>query len=80
LKWLDYIQAGVFSIFMAEDHRDARDKGLVIFVVDDEPMLLNLAEMVLKPAGFEVRQFQTLAQPCNYRLCNGRDEWAGSNT
>jgi DNA-binding NtrC family response regulator len=38
---------------MAENHHDAP----VIFVVDDEPMLLDLAEMVLKPAGFEVRTF-----------------------
>lgn len=28
-----------------------------IFVVDDEPMLLNLAEMILKSAGFRVRLF-----------------------
>jgi len=28
-----------------------------IFVVDDEPMLLNLAEMILKSAGFQVHLF-----------------------
>jgi len=28
-----------------------------VFVVDDEQMLLDLAEMVLKPAGFSVRTF-----------------------
>jgi CheY-like chemotaxis protein len=29
-----------------------------IFVVDDEPMLLDLAAALLKPAGFEVRTFR----------------------
>lgn len=43
---------------MAEDYHDARNHGPVVFVVDDEPMLLNLAEMVLKPVGFDVRTFE----------------------
>jgi DNA-binding NtrC family response regulator len=30
----------------------------IIFVVDDEPMLLDLAAAILKPAGFEVRTFR----------------------
>jgi ATP-dependent Lon protease len=38
---------------MAQDHQNVP----VIYVVDDEPMLLDLAEMVLKPAGFDVRTF-----------------------
>ena len=38
---------------MAQDHQ----RVPVIYVVDDEPMLLDLAEMVLKPAGFDVRTF-----------------------
>jgi CheY-like chemotaxis protein len=29
-----------------------------IFVVDDEPMLLDLASAILKPAGYEVRTFR----------------------
>jgi len=29
-----------------------------IFVVDDEPMLLDLAAAILKPAGFNVRTFR----------------------
>lgn len=33
----------------------------VVFVVDDEVMLLDLAEMVLEPEGFMVRTF---ADPC----------------
>jgi len=30
----------------------------IIFVVDDEPMLLDLAEAILLPFGFEVRTFR----------------------
>ena len=30
----------------------------LIFVVDDEPMLLELAEAILKPIGFNVRTFR----------------------
>jgi two-component system, cell cycle sensor histidine kinase and response regulator CckA len=29
-----------------------------VFVVDDEPMLLELAEAILKPLGYEVRTFR----------------------
>lgn len=29
-----------------------------IFVVDDEPMLLDLAEAILRPLGYEVRTFR----------------------
>lgn len=29
-----------------------------IFVVDDEPMLLDLAEMILEPLGFKVQTFR----------------------
>jgi len=29
-----------------------------IFVVDDEPMLLDLAEAILRPLGFEVRTYR----------------------
>ncbi len=31
---------------------------VTIFVVDDEPMLLDLAAAILKPLGFEVRTFR----------------------
>lgn len=30
----------------------------MLFVVDDEPMLLDLAEMILAPEGFAVRKFR----------------------
>lgn len=30
----------------------------VVFVVDDEPMLLELAEAILKPMGYQVRTFR----------------------
>ncbi len=47
----------VFPIVMAKNHHGPGTKP-VIFVVDDEPMLLDLAELLLQPAGFEVRTFQ----------------------
>jgi DNA-binding NtrC family response regulator len=38
-----------------------------IFVVDDEPMLLNLAEMILRSAGFQVCLFHDLQKVlCKY--------------
>jgi DNA-binding NtrC family response regulator len=48
----------VFSMFMAKNKKSKQDAGPVVFVVDDEEMLLDLAVMVLKPAGFSVRTFQ----------------------
>lgn len=33
-------------------------KSATIFVVDDEPMLLELAALILTPMGFEVRTFR----------------------
>jgi DNA-binding response OmpR family regulator len=48
---------GVFSMIMAKDHRNQSGAGFLIFIVDDEPMLLDLAEMVLKSEGYEVRTF-----------------------
>ena len=33
-------------------------KPATVFVVDDEPMLLELAALILKPMGFEVRTFR----------------------
>lgn len=42
---------------MAKDHRSKDGDRPVIFVVDDEPMLLELVEMILKPEGFDVRTF-----------------------
>jgi DNA-binding response OmpR family regulator len=30
----------------------------IVFVVDDEPMLLELAEAILKPLGYQVRTFR----------------------
>ncbi|HXB58160.1 MAG TPA: response regulator [Candidatus Acidoferrales bacterium] len=43
---------------MAKNQQGKTGAGPVVFVVDDEEMLLDLAEMVLKPAGFSVRKFQ----------------------
>ena len=38
--------------------RDAGDAPATVFVVDDEPMLLDLAAAILQPLGFEVRTFR----------------------
>lgn len=34
------------------------ETSAVVFVVDDEPMLLDLAAAILQPQGFEVRTFR----------------------
>lgn len=49
---------GVFSLLMAKDRPVKSGNAPVIFVVDDESMLLDLAEVILKPEGFEVRTFR----------------------
>jgi two-component system, NtrC family, C4-dicarboxylate transport response regulator DctD len=38
-------------------NKGAAGSSPTVFVVDDEPMLLNLAEMILGAAGFQVRLF-----------------------
>lgn len=43
---------------MGKDFRYKPGTGPLIFVVDDEPMLLDLAEDMLKSEGFQVRTFQ----------------------
>jgi DNA-binding NtrC family response regulator len=37
---------------------DSRSVKPTIFVVDDEPMLLDMAEAILEPMGFAVRKFR----------------------
>jgi len=37
---------------------NAKDKSPMIFVVDDEPMLLDLAAAILEPLGYAVRTFR----------------------
>jgi len=61
LKSLDSRGGAVFSIWMTQNRRSKRAGMPVVFVVDDEVMLLDLAEMVLEPEGFMVRTF---ADPC----------------
>ena len=36
----------------------AGEKRPLVYVVDDEPMLLELAFLILEPAGFQVRTFR----------------------
>lgn len=43
---------------MSKDHQPAPAGGTVLFVVDDEPMLLDLAEVILGPEGFKVQTFR----------------------
>ncbi|HTR40681.1 MAG TPA: response regulator [Pseudomonadales bacterium] len=50
---------GVFSLAMAKNHHTENRPAPVVFVVDDETMLLDLAEVILKPEGFTVRTFQS---------------------
>jgi DNA-binding NtrC family response regulator len=35
-----------------------KDSGALIFVVDDEPMLLELAEAILEPQGYRIQTFR----------------------
>jgi CheY-like chemotaxis protein len=42
--------------FIKSSHAD--DPPATIFVVDDEPMLLDLATTILQPLGFNVRTFR----------------------
>lgn len=42
---------------MAKERQVKERVTPVILVVDDEPMLLELVEMILKPEGFDVRTF-----------------------
>jgi two-component system response regulator YesN len=49
---------GVFSLVMAKDRHVKAGNAPVVFIVDDEVMLLDLAEVILKPEGFEVRTFR----------------------
>jgi CheY-like chemotaxis protein len=44
---------------MSEPERVGKESSLpMIFVVDDEPMLLDLAAAILQPLGYEVRTFR----------------------
>jgi DNA-binding NtrC family response regulator len=43
---------------MAIDHQNVPGGEPIVFMVDDEPMLLDLAEVILGPEGFNVRTFR----------------------
>ena len=43
---------------MKEPGNENTAKPATVFVVDDEPMLLELAALILKPMGFDVRTFR----------------------
>jgi CheY-like chemotaxis protein len=42
----------------ANSSEDATDKAFLIYVVDDEPMLLELATVVLEPLGYRIKTFR----------------------
>src|SRR4030095_15020239 len=42
----------------ANSSEDATDKASLIYVVDDEPMLLELATVVLEPLGYTIKTFR----------------------
>jgi len=38
--------------------KPARNPGALIYVVDDEPMLLELATVILEPEGYQIQAFR----------------------
>jgi CheY-like chemotaxis protein len=38
--------------------KPARNSGALIYVVDDEPMLLELATVILEPEGYQIQSFR----------------------
>jgi FixJ family two-component response regulator len=48
----------VYGFEMNAQSANAANSHPMIFVVDDEPMLLDLAAAILQPLGFEVRIFR----------------------
>ncbi len=42
----------------AHNWKPAKHSGPLIFVVDDEPMLLELATVILEPQGYKVKVFR----------------------
>jgi DNA-binding response OmpR family regulator len=42
--------------------KPAESAGKLVYVVDDEPMLLELAVVILEPQGFEVKSFRDPGQ------------------
>jgi CheY-like chemotaxis protein len=38
--------------------KPARNSGALIYVVDDEPMLLELATVILEPEGYQIKTFR----------------------
>lgn len=41
-----------------DNSKPARHSGPLIYVVDDEPMLLELATVILEPEGYQVQTFR----------------------
>src|SRR5437763_7547156 len=42
----------------SNNSKPVKSEGALIFVVDDEPMLLELATVILEPLGYNVKTFR----------------------
>jgi CheY-like chemotaxis protein len=42
----------------ANNSKSGKSSGTLIFVVDDEPMLLELASVILEPLGYKIKTFR----------------------
>jgi CheY-like chemotaxis protein len=42
----------------ADNSKPAKNSGALIYVVDDEPMLLELATVILEPHGYQIKSFR----------------------
>jgi two-component system cell cycle sensor histidine kinase/response regulator CckA len=42
----------------ADNSKPAKNSGALIYVVDDEPMLLELATVILEPHGYRIQSFR----------------------
>ena len=76
------------SEIKSNNSKTAGNSGALIYVVDDEPMLLELAAVILEPQGYNLQTFrdpemalQTFdaAKPrpgsAHHRLCHASHEW-----
>jgi CheY-like chemotaxis protein len=42
----------------ANEPEPEQDRGILIYIVDDEPLLLELAKVVLEPLGYRIQTFR----------------------
>ena len=51
-------KGALLGVMAGTNGSQAKDGSVTIFVVDDEPMLLEMAVMILEPLNFHVRTFR----------------------